>query len=118
MVDPDKRDRAVAFIAADANRLHLVRTLEKRSEPLTFEFLCARFYTLTAGEIYALLNDLESKEIISKMSEGPASWDLTTFGHEILYALEPRAHTSKFSFGRIIHRLTERKKNKKENSKP
>ena len=43
MVDPDKRDRAVAFIEAEARRLDLVRTLEKRSEALTLDFIKSSF---------------------------------------------------------------------------
>jgi len=108
MVDPDKRDRAVAFIEAEARRLDLVRTLEKRSEALTLDFIKSSFPYFHEAEVLKTISDLESQDIIWKMSDDPPTWDLSEFGREILYALEPIPRTHKFSPARIIGRLINR----------
>lgn len=98
-MDAEKRDTAVAYIEADKDRLELIRILEKKSEPLTLEYIESRFLTMSSGEVYSLLRDLESKDLVKQLTDNPPAWDLSLFGREILYALEaiPRTNTSFFS---------------------
>ena len=105
MMDADKRDAAVAYIEADSDRLAIIRVFEKKSEPLTLEYLDSRFPILPKQEISKILHDLGEKDVIQKLSEDPSTWDFTMFGHQILYALEVPARIHKFSLFHMLRTL-------------
>lgn len=111
MMDADKRDSAVAYIEASRERLDLVRILEKKSEPLSIDYIQSRFSSLPVAEVSKLLTDLEEKGVISKMSDNPPTWDLSLFGREILYALEPVPSLYKFSPITALRKFIKAKKN-------
>jgi len=109
-MDPNLRDELAAYVETDDIRLKVVRTLERKSEPLKTDYFYSLFPQLSKEEVMESIRELESKKILKCMTveDGkPGSWDLTLLCHEILYALEKpvRAHPPVKIFRSIADKL-------------
>jgi len=90
-MNPGLRDELAAFVETDDMRLRIVRTLERKGEALTTGYFLSLFPNAEDTEVLESLGHLEQKGVLKCMTyekNAPASWDLSTMGREILYALE------------------------------